>query len=627
MPSSSTSGSSEDISAAPELQDKPQSSSDVLKHSLSVQTEEVKSRLPTIEIAAPKSPMKLLQSPIANLRSPTRSSAATQPLPPGAYKQRFRATVHRVMAMRRASMLMSSGRIGAEPGIDPRRASANAHYGHIRQQCVVEIVDYSVTKCSVGRMTNRQLVEILGSPQAAKREPWARVRWINVGGISWDVLSALAIKYGYNAPADMHPLAIEDVIHQHGNNARSKADYYPQHLFLRILCHRLASEDDQSADEVPDDTENMELDGIPRSESPGPMEESDYEQKTWKEKRPNPSRYPTSRFGSTNRATTEDLEMVPGQQARATLMSSQPFKKNHTRDWKILQKLKFENEDRVNVKISPVCIFLFRDGTVISISKETNLDFMAPIRERLRQFDTGLRKSADPSLLVQSLIDLIVDQALEVVEEYQVKILKLEQDVLMRPKMKTVTALHMLQGDLNMHKRTLEPIKTLVYSLRRYDADRAAVIMANEGKVWEAVTKPVGYMSEKSKTYLADVHDHMEYILMSLDMFAGVSDNLINYTCNMVSYQMNEGMRKLTLVTIIFLPLTFLSGYFGMNFTKFWAVYDDNHSDLLFWEIAIPIMMVVAPLFLWPDFMRLGQYIQKRFIRRSITKSFKTKVQ
>ena len=60
----------------------------------------------------------------------------------------------------------------------------------------------------------------------------------------------------------------------------------------------------------------------------------------------------------------------------------------------------------------------------------------------------------------------------------------------------------MLQGDLNMHKRTLEPIKTLVYGLRRYDVDRAAAILASEGKVWDAETKPAGFMSEKSKTYL-----------------------------------------------------------------------------------------------------------------------------
>ncbi|KAH9930279.1 uncharacterized protein B0H18DRAFT_873237 [Fomitopsis serialis] len=555
--------------------------------------------------------MKSLRSPVANfnLRSPTAKSAPAAPLPPGAYKQRFRATVHRVMAMRRAStMMMSSGRIGAEPGIDPRRASANAHYGHIRQQCVIEIVDYSVTKCSVGRMGNRELVEMLGSQEASKREPWARVRWINVGGISWDVLSTLALRY------DMHPLAIEDVIHQHGSNARSKADYYPQHLFLRILCHRLASEDDGDDS---DDPGSIDPGKIPRSDSPEPMEESDYEPNGWGSKRPVSIKFPTKRFGSANGAAAEDVEMVRGRHTKAASVAPQPLKlqKTYTREQKALQKLKLENEDRVNVKISPVCIFLFRNGMHWPLHvPESNLDFMAPIRERLRQADTGLRKTADPSLLVQSLIDLIVDQALEVVEEYQGKILKIERDVLIRPKMKTVTALHMMQGDLNMHKRTLEPIKTLVYGLRRYDADRAAAIMASEGKVWEAVTRPAGFMSEKSKIYLADVHDHMEYILMSLDMFAGVSDNLVNYTCNMVSYQMNEGMRQLTLITIIFLPLTFLSGYFGMNFTPFPAV--NNNTDFLFWKIAIPIMAVVMPLFLWSDLMRAVRNIGKHLIRR-----------
>ena len=62
--------------------------------------------------------------------------------------------------------------------------------------------------------------------------------------------------------------------------------------------------------------------------------------------------------------------------------------------------------DRVNVKISPICIFLLRDGTVISIHRDTNLRFTEPITERLRQRDTGLRTTADPSLLVESLIDL-----------------------------------------------------------------------------------------------------------------------------------------------------------------------------------------------------------------------------
>ena len=91
-----------------------------------------------------------------------------------------------------------------------------------------------------------------------------------------------------------------------------------------------------------------------------------------------------------------------------------------------------------------------------------------------------------------------------------------------------VSAVHILQGDLILHKRTLEPIKTVIYGLRRYDVDRVAAL----SETLDPSVKVQGYMSHKSKIYLADVYDHMEYILGSLDMIAGVSENLINYTFN-----------------------------------------------------------------------------------------------
>ena len=94
--------------------------------------------------------------------------------------------------------------------------------------------------------------------------------------------------------------------------------------------------------------------------------------------------------------------------------------------------------------------------------------------------------------------------------------------------------MHILQGDLILHKRTLEPIKTVIYGLRRYDVDRVAALLEK----LEPDKKVQGYMSHKAKIYLADVHDHMEYILSSLDMFAGISDNLINYTFNVSSLDM-----------------------------------------------------------------------------------------
>ena len=91
----------------------------------------------------------------------------------------------------------------------------------------------------------------------------------------------------------------------------------------------------------------------------------------------------------------------------------------------------------------------------------------------------------------------------------------------------------MMSGDLTLHKRTLEPIKTLVYGLRRYDVDRCAALINAQGM---DASKVQGFMSHKAKIYLADVYDHMDYIIGSLDMFSTIAENLINYTFNVRGY-------------------------------------------------------------------------------------------
>ena len=118
-------------------------------------------------------------------------------------KDRFRAAARKVIQMHRTSTILRRGYIGAEPGVDPRRSTAYVTYGHLRQKCVIDIVDYSPLRASSGRMTNAEFVSYLRDEKASYREPWARVRWINIGGISWDVISVLALKYGtcHNASA------------------------------------------------------------------------------------------------------------------------------------------------------------------------------------------------------------------------------------------------------------------------------------------------------------------------------------------------------------------------------------------------------------------------------------------
>ncbi|TFK50227.1 hypothetical protein OE88DRAFT_1661869 [Heliocybe sulcata] len=488
--------------------------------------------------------------------------------------ERFRDVVRKVIHMHRASTMLS-GRgtiIGAEPGIDPRRYSAFVMYGHIQRDCQIEITDYSKTNLKAKRMMNEEFVDWLRDPVRSVRHSWVKVRWINVSGISWDVMSALAMKYS------LHPLALEDIL-GHRSTVASKADYYPRHLFLRILRHTVGK-----------DHETDQITTKPRSSSPGRVDDAEYDRKS-------------------NHSVISQVREVDNQDDGSDRQSRGPTAPPGLR------------KGGVNVRIRPMFICLFRDGTVISITPDLNLDFTRATTERLQLLDGILRTSSDGSVLVEGLIDLVVDEAMEVVEEYQGRILKLERQVLMSPKMKTVRYLHIISGDLILHKRTLAPIRSLIYGLRRYDIDRC-VALAEAFDDQSGSTKTVqGYLSPTAKTYLADVFDHIEYILASLDMFDQVAENLIDCTFNMASGTMGHTMRRLMLVTVIMLPLTFISGYFGMNFDRFWATHTDPPtSDKWYWAIALPVTGTVAAIFCWADLVNLKNHIESRYVLRQSMK-------
>ena len=114
----------------------------------------------------------------------------------GTPKERFRAAAHKVMAMRRASYHMVGNAIGAEPGVDVRRDTAAQLYGGVRARCMIEVVDYSPLRTTCATMGNAELVRWAEDDAKSRRPGWAKVRWINIAGISYDVITALALKYG-----------------------------------------------------------------------------------------------------------------------------------------------------------------------------------------------------------------------------------------------------------------------------------------------------------------------------------------------------------------------------------------------------------------------------------------------
>ncbi|EKM84250.1 hypothetical protein AGABI1DRAFT_88987 [Agaricus bisporus var. burnettii JB137-S8] len=551
--------------------------------------------------------------------------------------------------MERPTVCRHTHGAGAEPGVNP---SEGAQYSQFRRDCLIDVIDFDADDVSIERFGNADFISMMkdeteNSPDCGGH-PRA-VRWINIAGIDWEVLSSMALRY-----------PLEDVLHDRGD-IQSKADYYPDHMFIRVLCHSVRSEDDHKQFDLLNPETHYRY-GAQRRQYRGDHEPPAY-------KATDPEHLESGRLQN-------DSRILP------------PGAMHHEQSSAFPSVASMASRDHPNIRHDPMCIFLFRDGTIISLMPTCNLDFTAPITERLYNNQSILRVSEDASLLMEALLDLVVDRILEVIDEYQIKIHNLEHDIIFNPNLDTIRSLHVVSGALIMHKLTLEPIKTMIYNLREYDARRCLAIAEQVKAEVETTnlydfdsdssvaislesggkdtgknfgkTKPIemststdhktehagrtdaessggckpsqgskknrdakkaersrwkstwglnpdgtakGYLSYTCKTYLGDISDHMDFAMTSLDMFAGVSENLINYAFNVASYETNRVMSRLTIVTIIFLPPSLLTGYFGMNFEPFKGL--TGHSIAVFWEIAVPLMLVLIPLFMFHEVKNL----------------------
>ena len=138
--------------------------------------------------------------------NPASLTAAVQQQPPSPWahlgpKEKFRAVVRKMMSMHRGTsmLLAGGGQVGAEPGVDPRRPAVDAAYRHIREDnCGIEIVDYSAVRSTTRTMKNAEFINFMNTPTddgLPPREPWVKVRWINIGGMDWEVIKAVSIRY------------------------------------------------------------------------------------------------------------------------------------------------------------------------------------------------------------------------------------------------------------------------------------------------------------------------------------------------------------------------------------------------------------------------------------------------
>lgn len=171
-------------------------------------------------------------------------------------------------------------------------------------------------------------------------------------------------------------------------------------------------------------------------------------------------------------------------------------------------------------------------------------DCLDPLRHRLRQESADLRR-AGPDHLAYGVIDTVLDQYFPVLEQIGERLDVLEDRVLNRPSAETLALVHALKNDLLVVRRAIWPHREAINTL---------------------VRDPDPRIGDSTRLFLRDCYDHVVQIMELLEAYREVAADLRDAYLSSVSNRMNDVMRVLTVISTIFIPLTFITSIYGMNF-------------------------------------------------------------
>lgn len=180
---------------------------------------------------------------------------------------------------------------------------------------------------------------------------------------------------------------------------------------------------------------------------------------------------------------------------------------------------------------------------VLSFEEEAGTLFDA-VRHRLRT-ERGRFRSDGADYLAYALLDAVVDHHLVHLETFGEQLEALEDDVLANPKPHMIHQIHETRRDLLTLRRAIWPLREALSTVLR-DVH--------------------GLIDEETRIYIRDAHDHAVRCLDLLETHRELAASLSDLYLSSASNRMNDVMRILTVIATIFIPLTFISSIYGMNF-------------------------------------------------------------
>ena len=204
--------------------------------------------------------------------------------------------------------------------------------------------------------------------------------------------------------------------------------------------------------------------------------------------------------------------------------------------------------------------FILGPHYLLTVQEEYDIDTFHQVRDRIR-FNRGQIRKRGADYLAYTLLDTIIDGFFPVLEDYGERLEALEDEVVMNPNRQTLEAIYDLKRELLALRRAIWPQRDALNLLIR-DGDQL--------------------ISEEVRVYLRDCYDHAAQVMDMVESYRELASGLMDVYLSSVGHRMNEVMKLLTVVSGIFIPLTFFTGLYGMNF---------QYMPELGWRWSYPILL------------------------------------
>lgn len=220
------------------------------------------------------------------------------------------------------------------------------------------------------------------------------------------------------------------------------------------------------------------------------------------------------------------------------------FEEYNTGNFIALRALSFDKET-TKLESEQITLY-FRKGLVLTF-QERETDLFVDVRKRIK---SGRRKirSCGADYLSYALLDVVVDHYYVVLDDIESVIESLEDNLIKgNQDIKNKTRIHELKKELVQVRKSIAPLRE---AINRFSKSESSLI------------------ENDTYAFLRDLYDHTIQIMDMVESYRDMLNGLHDLFITEVSFKMNKVMQLLTIVSTIFIPLTFLAGIYGMNFTN-----------------------------------------------------------